>query len=50
MRKVKNDSTAGPEAATRKTIEQHPGATTEGVAQHAGIARSTAGKLLARLV
>jgi hypothetical protein len=50
MSKVKNDSTPGPEAAARKAIEQHPGATVEGVAQHAGVARSTAGKLLARLV
>jgi hypothetical protein len=38
-----------PEDAVRKVIEAQPGATTEGLAQAAGIARSTAGKVLARL-
>jgi hypothetical protein len=33
-----------PEETVKKTVEAKPGATTEGIAQEAGIARSTAGK------
>ena len=44
-------SAAKPSAdeAVKKAVEDHPGATTEGVASAAGIGRSTATKALARL-
>jgi hypothetical protein len=49
MSTVTNGSKPSPKAAAKKVVEQHPGVTVEGVAQLTGIARSTAGKLLARL-
>ncbi len=50
MSKGRNAATKpSPEDAVRKVIAGQPGATTEGLAQSAGVARSTAGKVLARL-
>jgi hypothetical protein len=47
--KTKTESKPSPEETVKKAVETTPGGTTEGVAQVAGIGRSTAGKVLARL-
>jgi hypothetical protein len=47
--KVKNDSKPSHDETVTKAVKEHPGATIEGIAQQAGIARSTAGKVLGRL-
>jgi|HubBroStandDraft_6_1064221.scaffolds.fasta_scaffold255450_1 hypothetical protein len=47
--KVKNHSKPSHDETVTKAVTEHPGATIEGVAQQAGIARSTAGKVLGRL-
>jgi hypothetical protein len=47
--KVKNDSKPSHDETVTKAVTENPGATIEGVAQRAGIARSTAGKVLGRL-
>jgi hypothetical protein len=47
--KAKNDSKSSPDEAVTKAVTENPGATIEGIAQQAGIARSTAGKVLGRL-
>jgi hypothetical protein len=46
---VKNDSKPSHDETVTKAVKENPGATIEGVAQQAGIARSTAGKVLGRL-
>jgi len=47
--KVKNKSKPSPDETVTKAVKENPGATIESVAQQAGIARSTAGKVLGRL-
>jgi hypothetical protein len=46
---VKNDSKPSHDEAVTKAVAENPGATIEGVAEQAGIGRSTAGKVLGRL-
>ncbi|HTZ65641.1 MAG TPA: hypothetical protein VMB51_16190 [Solirubrobacteraceae bacterium] len=46
---VKNNAKLPPDQAVMRAVEERPGATAESVAQHAGVARSTASKVLARL-
>lgn len=46
---VKNDSKPSHDEAVMKAVTENPGATIEGVAEEAGIGRSTAGKVLGRL-
>ncbi len=46
---VKNDSKPSHDETVTNAVKEYPGATIEGVAQQAGIARSTAGKVLGRL-
>jgi hypothetical protein len=47
--KTKTDSKGSPEEAITKAVESTPGGATAGIAQVAGIGRSTAAKVLARL-
>ncbi|MHB1837677.1 MAG: hypothetical protein ACYCXW_22255 [Solirubrobacteraceae bacterium] len=47
--KAKDQSEMRPEAAVNRTVQEHPGITVEDAAKAAGVARSTAGKALARL-
>jgi hypothetical protein len=47
--KVKNESKPSHDKTVTKAVTENPGATIDGVAQQAGIARSTAGKVLGRL-
>jgi hypothetical protein len=47
--KAKTDSKGSPDEAVKAAVESTPGATIEGIAQVAGIGRSTAGKVLGRL-
>jgi len=46
---TKADSKGSPDQAVKAAVEKTPGGTTEGIAQVAGIGRSTAGKALGRL-
>jgi len=46
---TKADSKPSPDAAVKKAVETTPGGTTEGIGKAAGLARSTAGKVLGRL-
>ena len=47
--KTKTESKGSPEEAVKAAVQTTPGGTTEGIAQVAGIGRSTAGKVLGRL-
>lgn len=47
--KVKNDSKPSHDEAVTTAVKEYPGATIEGVAEQAGVGRSTAGKVLGRL-
>ena len=47
--KTKTESKGSPEEAVKAAVETTAGGTTEGIAQVAGIGRSTAGKVLGRL-
>jgi hypothetical protein len=47
--KTKTESKPSPKETVKAAVEKHPGATAEGIAQVAGIGRSTAGKVLGRL-
>ncbi len=47
--KTKTESKGSPEEAVKAAVEATAGGTTEGIAQVAGIGRSTAGKVLGRL-
>jgi len=46
---TKSNAKTSPDEAVQKAVADTPGGTTEGIAQVAGIARSTAGKVLGRL-
>jgi hypothetical protein len=46
---TKSNAKTSPDEAVKKAVADTPGGTTEGIAQVAGIARSTAGKVLGRL-
>lgn len=48
--KQQNDSRSRPEEAVRKAVKENPGVSAEGIAQQAGIAKSTARRALARQV
>jgi hypothetical protein len=46
---TKADTKPSPDQSVKKAVEGTPGGTTEGIGQVAGVARSTAGKVLGRL-
>ncbi len=46
---TKSNAKTSPDEAVKKAVADTPGATIEGIAKAAGIARSTAGKVLGRL-
>ena len=46
---TKSNAKTSPDEAVKKAVAETPGATTQDIAQVAGIARSTAGKVLGRL-
>ena len=47
--KTKTEPKGSPEEAVKAAVQTTAGGTTEGIAQVAGIGRSTAGKVLGRL-